>query len=140
MTVKARRGRIFGAELKDVLRGVAGFRNRFSVLTVHGRRPRPEPGFPAFHRREPGRRDASTTSPIPSGPRDSGSLDLQLVLAAPHRLSDSRVKGDYQFTRNQLPAQPNHCRPFTEAAGRVGFTESQLTVQQRRCAVSSAMR
>jgi hypothetical protein len=56
-----------------------------------------------------------------------GKLDLQLVLPL-HKMEQSRVKGEYQFTRNQL--QPDPAMPvLTEASGRVEFTESQLGVR-----------
>jgi len=125
MTVKARRGRIFGAELKDVLAVLPDFETD-SVLTVHGSAHGPSQDFLRFIAESPVAESINHFTD-PFRVEGSGSLDLQLVLPL-RKLSDSRVKGEYQFTRNRLQVNPT-LPPFTEAGGRVGFTESQLTVR-----------
>jgi hypothetical protein len=111
MRIKANRGRIFGAELKD--RGAAGFRiQRRAHGARHGQRP--DPGFPALHRREPGGGSINHFTD-PFRVEGVGSLDLQLVLPLA-RIEASRVKGEYHFARNALQVDPA-LPVFADAAG-----------------------
>ncbi|MCK6392763.1 YhdP family protein [Zoogloea sp.] len=125
MTVKARHGRIFGVDLQDVSAVLPDFESD-AVLTVRGSAHGATQDFLRFIAESPVAGMINHfTDPFQADGR--GKLDLQLVLPL-HKLNQSRVKGDYQFTRNQL--QLDAAMPvLTEATGRVEFTESQLNVR-----------
>ena len=125
MTVKARRGRIFGVDLKDVTAVLPDFETD-DVLTIRGTALGPTQDFLRFITDSPVA-DMINRFTDPFRAEGKGSLDLQLVLPL-HKLTESKVRGDFQFAHNQLqfdPAMP----VLTEASGRVGFTESLLTVK-----------
>jgi uncharacterized protein (TIGR02099 family) len=125
MTVKAHRGRIFGVDLKDVTAVLPDFETD-EVLTIRGTALGPTQDFLRFIAESPVA-DKINRFTDPFKTEGKGSLDLQLVLPL-QRLAESKIKGDYQFSRNQL--QPDPAMPvLTEASGRVGFTESLLTVK-----------
>ena len=125
MTVKAQRGRIGGAELQDVSVVLPDFESD-NVLTIRGKAKGATQDFLGFITDSPVARMINHfTDPFRA--EGQGNLDLQLVLPL-HKMDHSRVKGEFQFARNQLqldPAMP----VLTEAAGRVEFTESQLQVR-----------
>ena len=125
MTVKAQSGRILGVALKDVSAVLPDFETD-EVITIRGAAEGPTPDFLRFIAESPVAGMINHfTDPFRAEGR--GKLDLQLVLPL-HKLEQSRVKGEYQFTRNQL--QPDPAMPvLTEASGRVEFTESQLGVR-----------
>ncbi len=125
MTVKAQRGRILGVDLKDVSAVLPDFETD-AVITIRGAAEGPTPDFLRFIAESPVSGMINHfTDPFRAEGR--GKLDLQLVLPL-HKMEHSRVKGDYQFARNQL--QPDPSMPvLTEASGRVEFTESQLNVR-----------
>ena len=125
MTVKARRGRIFGAELKDVTVVLPDFETN-SVLDIHGTAHGPTQDFLRFVAESPVSESINHFTD-PFRVEGAGSLDLHLVLPL-RKLTDSRVRGEYQFAHNRLQVDPA-LPAFTDAAGKVGFTESQLTVR-----------
>ena len=125
MVVKAQRGRIFGAELKDVTAVLPDFETD-STLAVRGSAHGPTQEFLRFIARSPVA-DSINHFTDPFRVEGNGSLDLQLTLPL-HKLADSRVKGEYQFARNRLQVDPA-LPAFLDAGGHVGFTESQLSVK-----------
>jgi len=125
MTIKARRARIFGVELRDVTTVLPDFETD-EVLTIHGTAQGPTRDFLRFLVDSPvgGMINHATDAFRSEG---NGSLDLHLVLPL-QKLESAKVKGEFQFSHNQF--QPDPALPvFTEAGGRVSFTESQLMVR-----------
>ncbi|MBS0348410.1 MAG: TIGR02099 family protein [Proteobacteria bacterium] len=125
MSVKAQRGRIFGVELKDVAVVLPDFETN-EVLGIRGNASGPTQDFLRF----------ITDSPVagkinhftdPFHADGTGSLDLHLSLPL-QKMENSRIKGEYQFTHNQLQVDPA-VPVFTEASGRLAFTESQLQIR-----------
>ena len=125
MRIKANRGRIFGAELKDVTAVLPDFESD-DVLTVRGTASGPTQDFLRFIAESPVAASINHFTD-PFRVEGSGSLDLHLVLPLA-KIETSRVKGEYQFAHNALRVAPS-LPAFTEAAGRVAFTESQLVVK-----------
>lgn len=125
MRIKANRGRIFGAELKDVTAVLPDFESN-DVLTVRGTASGPTQDFLRFIAESPVAASINHFTD-PFRVEGSGSLDLQLVLPLA-RIEASRVRGEYHFARNALQVDPA-LPVFTEAGGRVAFTESQLVVK-----------
>lgn len=125
MRIKAHRGRIFGATLTDVTAVLPDFESN-DVLTVRGTASGPTQDFLRFIAESPVAASINHFTD-PFRVEGSGSLDLQLVLPLA-RIEASRVKGEYQFARNALQVDPA-LPVFTEAGGRVAFTESQLVVK-----------
>lgn len=125
MTVKAQRGRIFGAELKDVAVVLPDFETN-EVLSIRGSASGPTQDFLRFLSESPiaGKINHFTD---PFRADGNGSLDLHLSLPL-QKMENSRVKGEYQFTHNQLQVDP--AMPvFTETSGKLSFTESQLQIK-----------
>ena len=125
MTIKARRARIFGVELRDVTTVLPDFETD-EVLNIRGTAQGPTRDFLRFLVDSPvgGMINHATDAFRSEG---NGSLDLHLVLPL-QKLESSKVKGEFQFSHNQF--QPDPALPvFTEAAGKVAFTEGQLVVR-----------
>jgi uncharacterized protein (TIGR02099 family) len=125
MSIKAQRGRIFGAELKDVTAVLPDFEHD-AVLTIHGAASGPTQDFLRFVAQSPVG-DSINHFTDPFRVEGAGNLGLQLVLPL-HRMTDSKVRGEYVFAHNRLQVDPA-LPVFADAGGRVGFTESQLTVK-----------
>lgn len=125
MRIKANRGRIFGATLADVTAVLPDFESN-DVLTVRGTASGPTQDFLRFIAESPVAASINHFTD-PFRVEGAGSLDLQLVLPLA-KIEASRVKGEYQFARNALQVDPA-LPVFTEAGGRVAFTESQLVVK-----------
>ncbi len=125
MNIKAHRGRIFGAELKDVSVALPDFEHD-AVLTINGAASGPSQDFLRFIAQSPVG-DSINHFTDPFRVEGAGNLSLQLVLPL-HRLTESKVRGEYVFARNRLQVDPA-LPVFADAGGRIGFTESQLTVK-----------
>ncbi len=125
MTIKAHRGRIFGATLADVTAVLPDFETN-DVLSVRGTASGPTQDFLRFIAESPVAASINHFTD-PFRVEGNGSLDLHLVLPLA-KIETSRVKGEYQFAHNALRVAPS-LPAFTEAAGRVAFTESQLVVK-----------
>ena len=125
MSIRAQRGRIFGVELKDVTAVLPDFETA-RVLTIRGGAQGPTQDFLRFIAESPVA-DSINHFTDPFRVEGRGSLDLQLSLPLA-RLADSRVRGEYQFAHNRLQVAPA-LPVFADAAGRIGFTESQLSVK-----------
>lgn len=125
MRINAQRGRILGAELKDVTAVLPDFETD-STLTVHGSAHGPTQEFLHFIAQSPVAESINHFTD-PFQVEGNGALDLHLTLPL-RKLADSKVRGEYVFSRNQLQVAAG-MPVFAEAAARVGFTESQLTVK-----------
>lgn len=125
MSIKAQRGRILGADIKDATAVLPDFEHN-STLTVRGSASGPTQEFLRFISNSPVA-DSIGHFTDPFRVEGSGTLDLQLVLPL-HKIADSKVKGEYQFAHNRLQVAPA-LPVFADASGRIGFTESQLSVK-----------
>lgn len=125
MTLKAQRGRIFGVELKNVTAVLPDFEKE-EVVSIRGSAAGATQDFLRYIAESPVSAMINHFT-APFRAEGNGQLQLQLVLPLAG-LEHSRVKGDYQFTRNQL--RPDPALPLlAEAMGEVSFTERQLSVR-----------
>lgn len=127
LKVSAERGRIFGVGLSQVSAVVPDLMSGEEIMTITGRATGPTRDFLRFVSVSPvaERINHFTDAMTAEG---NGSLDLQLVMPL-RRTVDTAVKGDYRFAANRLGIVPQ-LPPVTEAAGRIGFTATSLSVPE----------
>jgi uncharacterized protein (TIGR02099 family) len=129
MKVSAERGRIFGVQLAGVTAVLPNLEAADQTLTIRGRAAGPTRDFLRFIAVSPvaAQIDHFTDDMSAEG---NGNLDLELVMPLEH-VEHTKVKGEFRFAGNRMvvvPALP----PVTEAAGRISFTGTTLTVPEAR--------
>jgi uncharacterized protein (TIGR02099 family) len=127
--IVGRSGSILGAKLANVRVSVPGLGTESPRVAIDGQAEGPTVEFLDFIRQSPVRRMVSgVTDGMTSVGRGKLRLRLELPLAD---LAHSKVAGDYQFSGNRVTVDPR-LPPIERASGRVGFTESALTVHDVR--------
>ncbi len=127
MHISGRSGRVLGVALADVRVEIPHLRE--GQLTVEGRAEGPTAGFLAYIQDSPVRQSAGGFT---DAMRASGRGRLRLKLDLPLKdLPKSRVAGEFDILANNL--QLHRDLPAIEqAAGRISFTRSSLTVRDVR--------
>ncbi|WP_018413391.1 YhdP family protein [Methyloversatilis thermotolerans] len=132
MLVTGRDGRILNARVGPTTAEIPDLWAHEEVLVVKGSASGATSEFLRYIDASPvGARIEGFTA----GMRAEGNGKLQLGLTIPLRHSrDSRVEGEYSFTGNRLridAAMP----PLDDAAGRIAFTDSSLTIRGAQASV-----
>jgi len=125
MEIVGRSGTIFGARLANVRVSLPRIGGPEPRLSVSGQAEGPASEFLKFIEASPLR---ASTGGFAAGMSAAGNGRLRLALELPLRdLPKSRVEGDYEFADNRVTLRGD-LPALERAAGRIGFTESSLTV------------
>lgn len=130
MRIEARRGRIFGVELANVVADVPDLDVLPSeTMTLTGRATGSTADFLRFISESP---VAARIEHFTDGMRaeGSGTLDLRFVMPL-RNVAATTVRGEYRFAANRLWLIDG-LPPLTEASGRVRFTGDELSIPQAR--------
>lgn len=130
MYISAESGRILGAKLHKVTADVPDLdAPGGQVMTIRGKASGATAEFLRFVSDSPVRQriDGFTDDMRAQG---NGALDLDIVLPL-HKVDDAAVKGEFRFSGNTLTVLEG-LPPLTQAAGRVRFTERDLTITDAR--------
>ncbi|MDW5417493.1 YhdP family protein [Iodobacter sp. CM08] len=129
MDIHAKKGKIFGAELRDVAVSIADMDSDSPLLKVKGKAQGPTSEFLQFVHQSPVK---ESTSGFTDDLKASGNGELVLELSLPLENTDaSKITGEYHFVDNQLDfggAVPL----LAKAAGRIAFTEHTLTIKDAK--------
>lgn len=129
MEIVGRSGSILGAKLSNVRVSIPSLLAERPMLLVNGNAEGPSAEFLKFVQQSPVRRmiDGFTDGMSASG---NGRLQLRLDLPLDD-LPRSKVAGDYQFQNNTTTVDAR-LPPIEQASGRIGFSESTLTLHDAR--------
>lgn len=126
MQIFASRGTVLGARIANVRASIPDLFHGDEQLHIDGAAEGPSAEFLRFIEASPVNEhiDRFTEGIRAAGPgRAALRLDLPI-----RRLGETRVSGNYQFANNQVTLDPE-VPPFTQAAGRVEFTENSLSLR-----------
>jgi uncharacterized protein (TIGR02099 family) len=128
MDIVGRSGAILGARLANVRVSVPRLGRNMHVL-VSGQADGPTAEFLKYVESSPLR---ETTGGFTAGMTAAGRGKLRLKLDLPlAELAKTRVDGDYEFAANQVSVL-SWLPPIEQAAGRLAFSESSVTLQEVR--------
>lgn len=129
MDIRASKGKIFGASLRDVNVSIAEMDTLSPLLKVQGKAQGATREFLKFVRQSPVR---ESTSGFIDDLKAEGEGELNLQLTLPLENTDaSKVTGEYRFAANTLDfggAIP----VLNKADGRIAFTEHSLAIKEAR--------
>ena len=129
MEIVGRRGTLLGAQLANVRVGIPSLVARERLVVISGQADGNTGDFLKFI-------DATPVKRMTGGFTESmsavgkGKLHLKLELPIGN-LAATKLAGEYQFANNSLTLHPQ-LPPVERAGGKVGFTESTLTVNDVR--------
>ena len=129
MEIVGRRGTLLGAQLANVRVGIRSLVARERLVVISGQADGNTGDFLKFIDATPAKRMTGgfTESMSAVG---KGKLHLKLELPIGN-LAATKLAGEYQFANNSLTLHPQ-LPPVERASGKVGFTESTLTVNDVR--------
>jgi uncharacterized protein (TIGR02099 family) len=129
MDLRAKSGKIFGAELRNVAVSIAEMDSDSPILKVKGRAQGTTSEFLQFVHKSPVK---ESTSGFTDDLKAGGNGELALELSIPLEHTDaSKISGEYHFLDNKLDF--GGAVPLLEkAAGRIAFTEHTLTIKDAK--------
>jgi uncharacterized protein (TIGR02099 family) len=129
MDLRAKSGKIFGAELRNVAVSIAEMGSDSPILKVKGRAQGTTSEFLQFVHKSPVK---ESTSGFTDDLKAGGNGELALELSIPLEHTDaSKISGEYHFLDNKLDF--GGAVPLLEkAAGRIAFTEHTLTIKDAK--------
>ncbi len=129
MEITGRSGSILGTKVSNVRVSIPSLLAERTLLVINGNAEGPTAEFLKYIQRSPVRK---MVDGLTDGMSAQGNGKLQLKLELPlEDLGRSRIAGEYQFQNNITTVDPR-LPPIERASGRIGFTESALTVHEGR--------
>ena len=126
MKIQARRGKILGADLSQVVVEIPDLESTSEMLLIRGVAQGPTQEFLRFIAQSP---VSEKIDRFTEGMKAGGNGRLDLAIDLPLRqVTQTRVKGDYRFQNNQVQAMAG-LPPITQVNGRLQLSEKSVTAE-----------